>query len=996
MNCVVVEFILGGALQKYILASEAEVIVLLNGREEVEKIPDVPHLLKVPLGEQGTVLSWLEGLHNTWSEVGFLLTEYRQHSNVHLGSAMARDPRLVACAITELAIRGELTLLFDHIFLRVLEAANGQLDLLVVRELNSVSPGLGIGGSPDISGQFCAYTAQKVSAKIRRQTIHLGGGMQTAASGHSFDNLRELPASRFDTIRRGRVRWSKALDEDLLIRAAVSYYRDQLKALRQRPDHADMDIVQRVEVELELRDNPLPNIYDILDILHRQGGMQSPLLDDLVNTELQTFSSTVLLQLSQERMVQLNEVLGPAERPQTLEAFRTRCQRVRSLLAHLRRGHAEAQTAQEIAMQAFEKQSREVQRQIRRLRSIWHRIDILRYTRQGLFQRFVALLKAYQSVYVRVSEVCARCESLAAAVVQIEDDLVHYEAQWLTRIEQILEVCIDKGMGPFEMAIFAPLEAIYSELIDAIPRVSSRGVTGPDAWDESLLRLALLRAVTQVTVKGLAQMLQSEPDVGAILSALEEEWRFAFTSPGWDGMSDNAEPRYRFVVLPPMSFGDLALLRQMAAERHFAPMLMTADTVVAGCCLVTLALFPTENVVGIFEAQPPVWRYHDIELYELPLHAADGMRVGNIPDLHAFLTSTLMKARFTADVNHCLDRQEVNARPTKNVLQSEHTLLRTDAKALLAKLSHENLPLSQRVVRERRDAGMNDGPANSTEARRHDIPQHDPVECSVFSVPEVYPGDYAFVQVFAHLPERGEEAIELAKEFDADAKRRGIQTLNINIRRGSRLTFHLEMKGASVDKPVQELTWLGKTESVQFEVRIPDDYPKNILIGKVTVACNSVPVGNLTFKLKVIKTSGPIRMQEPQPVSSAKRYDYVFISYASKDRSEVLRRVQMLDLMKIRYFQDILSLDPGDRWEKKLYEYINLSDAFLLFWSRAAKESEWVLKEVRYALQRKGGSDEAPPEILPVIIEGPPIVEPPEELREIHFNDRIIYFSFTR
>ena len=42
--------------------------------------------------------------------------------------------------------------------------------------------------------------------------------------------------------------------------------------------------------------------------------------------------------------------------------------------------------------------------------------------------------------------------------------------------------------------------------------------------------------------------------------------------------------------------------------------------------------------------------------------------------------------------------------------------------------------------------------------------------------------------------------------------------------------------------------------------------------------------------------------------------------------------------------------------------------------------------------KRNGGSELAPPEILPVIIEGPPPIEAPPELAHLHMNDRMIYF----
>ena len=77
---------------------------------------------------------------------------------------------------------------------------------------------------------------------------------------------------------------------------------------------------------------------------------------------------------------------------------------------------------------------------------------------------------------------------------------------------------------------------------------------------------------------------------------------------------------------------------------------------------------------------------------------------------------------------------------------------------------------------------------------------------------------------------------------------------------------------------------------------------------------------------------------------------------------------------------------------QSLYRHIDECDIVLLFWSNAAKRSKWVRKEVQYALARKRGDESAPPEIGPVIIEGPPVPPPWKELSYLHFNDRVIYF----
>jgi hypothetical protein len=70
----------------------------------------------------------------------------------------------------------------------------------------------------------------------------------------------------------------------------------------------------------------------------------------------------------------------------------------------------------------------------------------------------------------------------------------------------------------------------------------------------------------------------------------------------------------------------------------------------------------------------------------------------------------------------------------------------------------------------------------------------------------------------------------------------------------------------------------------------------------------------------------------------------------------------------------------------ELYRQIDRCDLFLLFWSQAAKDSEWVRREVKYAL----GLGKRVPEIRPVVVEGPPVPLPWDELAHLHFNDRLL------
>lgn len=296
-------------------------------------------------------------------------------------------------------------------------------------------------------------------------------------------------------------------------------------------------------------------------------------------------------------------------------------------------------------------------------------------------------------------------------------------------------------------------------------------------------------------------------------------------------------------------------------------------------------------------------------------------------------------------------------------------------------LQADLLNLHARAPKARRRASELDNPAVT-----------DIVDCAVFAPPSVNTqNDESFiVQVFVHLFEQAETVKKLAKEFDEQAERRGCKILETEIARGSKLSLHLSLPGLSVVSPVQVLTWRGRPDAVQFVVNLTPGVTAGNKVGTVTISQNSVPIGQISFTMKLSPSEDN---QLSDITGEATIYKKAFISYASQDRNEVLKRVQMLSRLRIDFFQDVLDLEPGARWEKELFKHIDESDLFLLFWSTSAKESKWVMDEVRYAMNRKAGDDSAPPAIVPVIIEGPPPVSPPDELAHLHFNDYLVYLQ---
>lgn len=267
------------------------------------------------------------------------------------------------------------------------------------------------------------------------------------------------------------------------------------------------------------------------------------------------------------------------------------------------------------------------------------------------------------------------------------------------------------------------------------------------------------------------------------------------------------------------------------------------------------------------------------------------------------------------------------------------------------------------------------------------------MDAAVFCPPRVARASSFLVQVALYTPPRADEAAARAREADAAAERRQQWSLPLDLAPGTRVDLRLEMPGLAVAEPDAFVVWRrGGLASVQFEVEVPADATGDAAgnaTGRVRFAIDGVPVGTMRFQVAIAAAGAPA-VDATQSEARAERYRQAFVSYASKDRAEVLRRVQAFRIAGLKVFQDVLELDPGDRWERRLYEEIDRCDVFLLFWSNAARDSIWVGKEIDYALARKGGHGERPPAIQPVPIEGPPIVPPPESLRGLHFNDALL------
>ena len=253
------------------------------------------------------------------------------------------------------------------------------------------------------------------------------------------------------------------------------------------------------------------------------------------------------------------------------------------------------------------------------------------------------------------------------------------------------------------------------------------------------------------------------------------------------------------------------------------------------------------------------------------------------------------------------------------------------------------------------------------------------VEFSALFPKHFLKGEYSVLEIYIY-EQTQRHIIEQALASGGDA---------VKEKRGSAFRISEEnvvrVRLESADPEVQILgsdesqIWYGNYLVFDFSVYLSETYPKRQLMFTATVLINEVPATRLRF------TAECNTLREQKLEVSREDILSAFISYASQDRARVAAIIQGMRKARpdMDVFFDVDSLRSGENWRRALRAEIERRDILFLCWSLAAKESEWVDREWRYALENKGLDC-----IEPIPIDPPNVCPPPKELASKHFNDR--------
>ena len=299
-------------------------------------------------------------------------------------------------------------------------------------------------------------------------------------------------------------------------------------------------------------------------------------------------------------------------------------------------------------------------------------------------------------------------------------------------------------------------------------------------------------------------------------------------------------------------------------------------------------------------------------------------------------------------------------------------------------LGQETLLLGGPVGAARRDIGEEEPRPLFPSAAATPRAPADLVHFTVAAPAALPPAAVSELSLWAHTDAQRQEVLQrisMAIHGESAIKTKG----PVSLPRGSTLTVSASIDGLGVSPDEDELLWAGDIAATTFLVSVPEGTPPGARPGLILVKTNGLQIARVHFTVGVGASTDEAR---PLP-SWEEMHRKAFASYASADRDEVLRSIQGMQKVapQLDIFLDVLTLRSGEDWEQRLWSVIPASDVFYLFWSSHAKQSPWVEKEWRCALDSRGSAF-----IDPVPLESPETAPPPAELAAKHFNDWTLAF----
>lgn len=174
-----------------------------------------------------------------------------------------------------------------------------------------------------------------------------------------------------------------------------------------------------------------------------------------------------------------------------------------------------------------------------------------------------------------------------------------------------------------------------------------------------------------------------------------------------------------------------------------------------------------------------------------------------------------------------------------------------------------------------------------------------------------------------------------------------------------------------------KVTWYEDWHRVNFRVR-SNTTEEQAVNGWIEFYAGPLLIAEMS--ISVLISNKAVELGQKLAESKGSPYESVFVSYAHKDEQIVELIEKVVNSLGFEYLRDVSFLKSGEEWNPAILSKIDTADVFQLCWSQNAKASNAVEQEWRHALQKQKKRF-----IRPCYWQKP-MVDPPEDLKKLHFS----------
>ena len=131
-------------------------------------------------------------------------------------------------------------------------------------------------------------------------------------------------------------------------------------------------------------------------------------------------------------------------------------------------------------------------------------------------------------------------------------------------------------------------------------------------------------------------------------------------------------------------------------------------------------------------------------------------------------------------------------------------------------------------------------------------PAADDVQLSVFSPPEIAPGQRVKFVIYAHLPGVSDNVITLCRAMNKRTELLGAGHAERSVPRGAVLALHLTLASAGVAKSHVQFPWAGQPQPKSFDVFVPWESPPGLATGTLTATLEDATVATVPIHFVVL------------------------------------------------------------------------------------------------------------------------------------------------